>query len=725
MTPPAPSNTTSLRFKINIAILLTWAILVLFFSMLLYPYEKRRSQSRLDDVQALLSAVYEQRKTELANEIFAGQTAALMSSIQEIQKVKDIYQVSVFDLEGRIVKSTSPYGETHLTEDHRRAMDASGSLVRLQAHDADGQFGAAIQIIGEKMGYIKIYFDLSSLESESFFQVMLFAVLCVSMLGIMIVVLNLTLFYCVIRPASILRDAIIRVQKGHLGHQVALKTTDEIGDMTNAFNDMSRRLKEQKSSVIQASCASEAYALKLEDSNRELERLNIRLEDMVEERTAKLRGINEKLQLEINERRRTDKEKKELEERLARSQKMEALGLLAGGVAHDLNNVLTAVVSLPDLLLMEVPPDSPFCKSIRTIQKSGKKAAAIVQDLLTLARRGVTNTEVLNLNRHIIEDYLEAPEFEKLCSYHPKVRVTARPDPELLNIRGSAIHLKKTLMNLVSNAAEAQPNGGTICISTENRFLDHPLKGYDHVEKGDYAVLRVADKGGGIPLEDMNRIFEPFYTRKVMGRSGTGLGMAVVWGTVQDHMGYIDIETEKGKGTAFDLYFPVCRQEVPEQSKVEPLESYMGRGQKILVVDDMEEQTEIAAGMLKRLGYEVETVSSGEEAVAYLKSSRADVIILDMIMEPGIDGLETFRRIVAEHPGQKAIIASGFAENERVKEAQSLGAGVYVRKPYTLKKIGLAVKKELLRKDGLVWPRCSNSKKTDGGGNPATGSAAG
>ncbi len=387
-------------------------------------------------------------------------------------------------------------------------------------------------------------------------------------------------------------------------------------------------------------------------------------------------------------------EKKNLETRLRRAEKMEAIGTLAGGVAHDLNNVLSGIVSYPDLLLMQLPEESSLRKPIQTIRESGKKAAAIVQNLLTLARRGVAITEVANLNT-IIQEYQKSPEFEKLRSFHPNVEIEIHLEKDILNILGSPVHLSETLANLVSNAAEAMPKGGKLSISTENRYVDSPVSGYDDVAEGDYVVLEVSDTGKGISPEYMNRIFEPFFTKKKMGRSGTGLGMSVVWGTVKDHNGYIDVKSTVGEGTTFSLFFPATRQELSKKATSLHVEDYMGRGESILVVDDVEEQRQIAFTILSELGYSVTTTSSGEEALDYMKNDFADLLVLDMIMLPGMDGLDTYRKIVELHPNQKAIIASGFSETARVKEAQRLGAGQYLKKPYTLESIGTAVKNEL------------------------------
>jgi CheY-like chemotaxis protein len=216
------------------------------------------------------------------------------------------------------------------------------------------------------------------------------------------------------------------------------------------------------------------------------------------------------------------------------------------------------------------------------------------------------------------------------------------------------------------------------------------------MQEGDYVVVTVSDNGRGISAADIKKIFEPFYTKKVMGRSGTGLGLAVVWGTVKDHDGYIDVQSEDGKGSTFTIYLPATREELTGDDQKTSPEEYMGKGETILVVDDLKEQREVATSMLTRLGYRVEAVSGGEEAIAYLKASKADLIVLDMIMDPGMDGLETYRRVLAINPKQKAIIVSGFSETDRVKKAMELGAGTYVRKPYILENLGMAIRNELL-----------------------------
>lgn len=398
---------------------------------------------------------------------------------------------------------------------------------------------------------------------------------------------------------------------------------------------------------------------------------------------------------DITDQVRAMEDMRQLEARLHKAQKMEAIGTLAGGVAHDLNNILSGIVSYPDLLLMQLPEKSDLRKPLESIKTSGLKAATIVEDMLTLARRGVANHRVINLNR-IIADFLNSPEYDKQRSLFPQVGVSTDLAENICNIQGSEVHIAKTVMNLLVNAFEAIHESGAITITTRNQWVDQARAKQFDTAAGNYCVLSVADDGMGIAPEDQDRIFEPFYTKKTMGRSGTGLGMAVVWGTIRDHGGFIEMTSKPNQGTRLDLYFPSSEAELPkEEESLTPKSIYQGQGESILVVDDVADQRTILSAILNRLGYQPQAVASGYEALAFIQRQPMDLIVLDMIMDPGMDGLDTYRAILHVRPKQKAIIASGYAENERIKQALALGAANCIKKPYSFEEIGMVIRTAL------------------------------
>jgi len=268
--------------------------------------------------------------------------------------------------------------------------------------------------------------------------------------------------------------------------------------------------------------------------------------------------INSIIKRGFIEQKQAKEEKHNLEERLRSAEKMETLGKLAGGVAHDLNNVFASITGYSELLFDEMPTDDPLSKYAKNILESSEKSTAIIQDFMTMTRRGVVVSMEVDLN-NIVTSLLATPAFDKLQTCHPHVIVKTELEKGLLNIKGSPLHLERTVMNLMSNAMEAILDSGEVMICTENCYLNKAVRGYDKVEEGDFVVLRVSDTGRGISTADLDKIFEPFYTKKTMGRSGTGLGLAIVWATVQDHKGYIDVQSVEGTGSTFTLYFPVTR----------------------------------------------------------------------------------------------------------------------------------------------------------------------
>ena len=383
-----------------------------------------------------------------------------------------------------------------------------------------------------------------------------------------------------------------------------------------------------------------------------------------------------------------------LTKKLADAQRMESLGLMASSVAHDLNNIMAGIITYPELLLMDLGDDFKYREELMMIREAGKRAAAVVNDLLTVARGATCKKEVHNVNT-LVSSYLKSVEFKELSHRYPEVKLTPYLEGKLQTISCSAMHLSKSIINLVNNAAEAIQIKGEIVLTTKNVQLHSTYHGYETIEPNEYVVISVEDDGPGISPQDIKQIFSPFYSKKVMGRSGTGLGLAVVWNTVHDHSGYIDV-ISTNKGSLFALYFPVDRSEACQPAQPAPtISSYQGNGQKILVVDDQQSQREIARRLLSRLGYQALTVKSGEEAIEFIKTTQVDLVMLDMLMDPGINGCETYEQIIKYVPGQKAIITSGYSNLEDIDRAMDLGISQFIKKPYSLHELAQALKTEI------------------------------
>jgi PAS domain S-box-containing protein len=394
---------------------------------------------------------------------------------------------------------------------------------------------------------------------------------------------------------------------------------------------------------------------------------------------------------DISERKLAEYRAQDLQRRLARMEKMESLAILAGGVAHDLNNMLGPLVGYPELILRKLPEDSPIRNQIRKIGQAAGDAVDVIQDLLSLARRGRYDMQPISVNE-VITGFLDSRAYTRLSEEHKGIKVTLELTEDLPLIHGSAAHLAKVIMNLVHNAFDAMPEGGTVTISTEHHKMSRLDSGYAAIEAGEYITIRVTDTGIGIAEENLKRIFEPYYSKKKMGISGSGLGLAVVYGIVKDHHGYYDIFSEVGVGTQFVLYFPVTTENA---QTAEGSGEIAGGTESVLVIDDVLEQRDLAGDLLASLGYRVDAAANGPEAVRLIKENNYDLLVLDMIMEEDCDGFDTYRQIVEFRPRQRAVIVSGYAETERVHKTQELGAGEFVRKPYTLETLGRAVRREL------------------------------
>ncbi len=381
-------------------------------------------------------------------------------------------------------------------------------------------------------------------------------------------------------------------------------------------------------------------------------------------------------------------ERKQMEERLLRAQRLEGAGRIAGQVAHDFGNLLVPLVAYPELIKDQLPEGHPATRYCDSMLQAAQQMAAINQDLLTLGRRGNVEREPLDLGNLVEQSVAMMPGLPET------LKIELEVDPELFPVSGAPAQLLRVVANLLSNARDAMDAGGRLSIRVENVYADWPFGRYNRVQIGEYVRLTISDTGCGIPPDIRDSIFDAFFTTKRTDeRRGSGLGLAIVQAILEDHQGYVDLESEVGKGTTFTVYLPVCREAVKQR----PIDSLRGGTETVLLVDDDRTQREVMGEMLRTLGYRVELSASGEEAVDHLAEHPADLLILDMIIPQGIDGTETYRRVLETRPGQRAIIVSGFAESERVRDALSLGAGAFIRKPLTLERLARAVREELDR----------------------------
>lgn len=397
------------------------------------------------------------------------------------------------------------------------------------------------------------------------------------------------------------------------------------------------------------------------------------------------------VQRDVTVERDLESHRKDLQSQLEKAKRMESLGILAGGVAHDLNNMLGPIVGYSELVLMQTPEDSKLWRKISMINKAAQDAADVIQDLLTLARRGRYQMSPTNLT-DVVTAYLESPGHVTLVSRRNDVTIELNLCQKLPPISGSAPHLSKVIMNLIVNAFDAMPSGGQLLIETCVDRIDELHGGHDKIEPGEYVILRTRDTGSGINPEDLSKIFEPYFSRKQMGSSGSGLGLSVVYGVVKDHQGYYDVFSTVDAGTEFVLYFPVSEVPIEEPSQHDPV---VRGNETILVVDDNNQQREMASEILSSLGYSAVSVANGHEAIELLKTRNVDLVLLDMVMDDDFDGLDTYLEIMKLATPPKVISYSAHAMTKRILKMQELGAGEFLRKPYTIESLGIAIRGEL------------------------------
>lgn len=375
-------------------------------------------------------------------------------------------------------------------------------------------------------------------------------------------------------------------------------------------------------------------------------------------------------------------EKKRLEAQFLRAQRLESIGTLAGGVAHDLNNVLTPILMSIDLLRLKLssPADLQLMDSLTS---SAQRGAGIVKQILSFARGSDGERSPVQL-RYLIADLVKMAKE----TFPPSIRIHAQTPAETPTVLGDATQLYQVFLNLCVNARNAMPNGGTLELETAEVFFDeHFASVHPEAKAGPYATISIVDSGAGIPREFIHQIFDPFFTTKEFGK-GTGLGLSTAVGIVKSHGGFIDVQSEVNKGTQFKVYLPAARPVERPEPKPRAAALSRGQGELVLVVEDEAPVRELAKDALECFGYRVLTASDGAEAIAlYVKNQKeVKVVVTDMAM-PYMDGAATIRSLRKINSGLGIVAASGFLEPQTVEELSTLGRLVFLPKPYVIGKL--------------------------------------
>ncbi|MEE4264416.1 MAG: response regulator [Desulfobacteraceae bacterium] len=367
----------------------------------------------------------------------------------------------------------------------------------------------------------------------------------------------------------------------------------------------------------------------------------------------------------------------QLEKQLRQAQKMEAIGTLAGGIAHDFNNLLLGIQGNISLSLLDLASESPIFSSLKKIEQYVQNGVELTRRLLGFARGGKYQVRLTDFNRLLIEQNLLFSRANKAVVFKEEF------DTELWNVEADQDQIEQVILNIYMNALQAMPEGGTLTVRTENITIDEERFTPYRVKAGDYVKISVIDTGIGMDEKTQGRIFDPFFTTREMGR-GTGLGLASVYGIIKNHEGFINVESQKSRGTQIEIFLPASRKHAP--SKQLPSDELTCGRETVLLVDDEEMIVDVGKRMLDKLGYETLTAMNGTEALEIYKTRGKDIslVILDMVM-PKVSGGETYDRLKQINPAIKVILCSGYSIDGQATEILKRGCNAFIQKPFNLK----------------------------------------
>ncbi len=504
--------------------------------------------------------------------------------------------------------------------------------------------------------------------------------------------LSVMLSGTIIRPIRKLHEGTEEIIKGNLDYKVGTPRRDEIGQLSRAFDRMAANLKESKREIEES---SRMLAVKVEDKTAELQQQFKRSE---EQRIATLNILqdldeaNESLRREIEERKKAEDALHESERQLLTAQKMEAVGQLAGGVAHDFNNLLTAIQGYAQFAMMNLGENDLARRDIREIQRNAVRATDLTRQLLLFSRGHPMEKSPLDPNALLEEMW-------KMLSRLVEENVALRVELEeaVWTIKADLGNIEQVIMNLVVNARDAMPKGGEIVIRTENILVDDEYcAAHAEAKQGNFVCISVEDSGLGMDEETRSHVFEPFFTTKGPG-TGTGLGLAVVYGIVKQHDGWVEVESMLGQGARFRVFVPAVAPDVVEKSQIEVSPDMpRGSGERILVVEDEEAVLEFAVLALSEHGYVALPARSRKDAFEIFEREGRDfdLVFSDVVLPDG-NGPRLVRELQELEPGIGVILTSGYTDEKAGWETIRESGYLYIQKPYSLSDLLWAMRETL------------------------------
>ncbi|MEA5113847.1 MAG: ATP-binding protein [Geobacteraceae bacterium] len=619
LTLPSRKAAKNFTTKIFLALALSTVFISVAFTAVFIHSERKNMMDTLLNKGGLLAK-------ELAESsriaVFAENGALLTDPINAVMNEKEARAASVFTRKGKLLRSSTSSGFSGGKKDSVKPGISNGlsgqTVKQIPFYRQNGtliEFWAPVasagvyspqealvftdnpeQNIEQFIGYVTVVLDTSLMDKA--FHVLLLKSILMSM-AFLVITLAVAFFFAksITRPLNSLKERVYAIGAGKETTRMPIETDDEIGELARAFNDM-------------------AEALRMREA-----------------------------------------EKEHLAAQLQHAQKMEAIGQLAGGVAHDFNNILCAIIGFGALLDMSMQKGDPSRRHLEQILSAADRATSLVQGLLAFSRKQIINPKAVDLN-DVVRN------IEKMITrlISEDIELIIRLAEKKLYVFVDTSQIDQVMLNLVTNARDAMPNGGTLCIETDNTLPNSEIEAVADALPGTrYALLTITDTGTGIENETREKIFEPFFTTKEVGK-GTGLGLSMAYGIVRQHNGHITLTSEIGKGTAFRIYLPLASYESLPSHLVESPITPVSGSETLLMVEDNQEVRNLNRLVLETFGYRVIEAVDGEEAVIRFNehSDEIDMVVMDVVM-PKMNGREAYVEISKNRPGMKVLFISGYA----------------------------------------------------------------